>query len=178
MEQDGLALDWRVHDLVAGVETAACAKHRVIADVLAVVANRRNRTDIDLACIWMPEGGAYPVIGQQDRLSTPRTIETAMRYGADGSFNYAIRLSRLNSTRFLLGRLSAHQKRRPPHYQDISAFIAQEFHCLHLSLTAFPGCLSGGGNLKHRVDEIRGFKALANSTNELITTELRRRVTI
>jgi hypothetical protein len=53
-----------MHDFVAGIETAAGAKHRVVADVLAVKANRCNRTDIDFARIRMPERRANPIIRQ------------------------------------------------------------------------------------------------------------------
>ena len=63
MQQDGLSLDRRVNDLVARVETAAGAKHRVIADVLAAVANRRNRSYLDLASTRMAEGRTDPVVG-------------------------------------------------------------------------------------------------------------------
>jgi hypothetical protein len=97
VEQDGLAFDRRVHDLVSCVETLARAKHRIVADVLAAVANRCNRTDVDLPCVRMPKGRTNPVIRQYDRLSAPRTVETAMRHGTDGSCNRAIRLSWLDS---------------------------------------------------------------------------------
>lgn len=144
MEQDGLSLDRRVHNLVTRVETAAGAKHRVIADVLAAVANRRNRADFDLASIWMPERRTNPVVGQQDRLPAPRTVETAMRHGTCWGFNSAFCLSGPGRQGFLLGRSPTCQDLRSSHHQDISTFIAQQFHCVHLSLTSFVDAWSWG----------------------------------
>src|SRR5580698_2240238 len=117
----------------------------------------------------MPEGRTDPVVGQQYRLSAPRTVETAMRHGTCGGFNSAFCLSGPDRQGFLLGRLPTCQDLRSSHHQDISTFIAQQFHCVHLSLTSFPGCLVVGGILKHLVNEISEFRAPENSTKELIT---------
>ena len=110
MEQNGLPFNRRVHDLVAGVEAAAGAKHRVVADVLAAVTNRGQRTNLDLSGVGMSEGRADSIVGQQDRLSAPRAVETAMRHRTKGSFNSMCRLSWLDNSRFPLNRLATHKE--------------------------------------------------------------------
>lgn len=80
MQKRSPAVVGRVRNPVACVKSATRPEHRVVSDVLASMANCRNRPNLDLAGIRIAEGRSNPVIRQQDRLPAPRTDKAAMRH--------------------------------------------------------------------------------------------------
>ena len=78
VKQCRLAGARRVHNLVARVEAATRTEHGVVANVLAVLANRRNGTNIDLPGIGVAKRRSDAVIRQQNRLPAPGTVKAAV----------------------------------------------------------------------------------------------------